>query len=76
MEKFSEIKDSNGTALQSYAELLQEKAKEAGFVTIMVFGSQGRDMVHTISNLAGSVPDALISIGSQLKSQIEAAKAN
>ena len=34
--EFKEIKDENGTHLQSYAETLAEKAKEAGLVTIMI----------------------------------------
>jgi hypothetical protein len=75
-QKFTDIKDDNGTTLQSYAELLAEKAKNLGFAVIIVLGSQERDMVHTISTLGGSVPDALIALGTNLKAEQNTVKAN
>lgn len=61
--KFTEIKDANGTTLQSYAELLTEKAKEAGFVTVIVLASKEKTMVHAISNIDGPLPLILQKLG-------------
>lgn len=61
--KFQDIKDENGTQLQTYAELLAEKAKAAGLVSILVFASKEKNMIHTISTLDGSPANALIQVG-------------
>lgn len=66
--RFAEIVDTNGTHLQAYAETLQAKAKEAGFVTVMVFVARDGENkgIHTISNINGSVGRALIALGEQM----------
>ena len=69
--KFIDVKDENGTTLQSYAELLAEKAKALGFVTVIVFASQERKMLHTFTTMDGSVPNALIKLGQSMLSQQE-----
>ena len=61
--QFHEIKDSNGTSLNSFAELLAEKARECGFISIVVLASKERKMIHAVSNADGSVPHLLIKIG-------------
>lgn len=85
--KFSEIKDENGTSLQTYAELLQAKAKEAGLTSVFVFAAKDGENkgIHTISNIQGSVPHALLSLGramqaapseQQIIAPVSSAKAN
>lgn len=61
--KFQDITDENGTSLNSYAELLAEKAKTAGLVSILVFASKEKNMIHAISTLDGSPANALIQLG-------------
>lgn len=61
--KFQDITDENGTSINSYAELLAEKAKAAGLVSILVFASKEKNMIHTISTLDGSPANALIQLG-------------
>ena len=73
--KFADIRDANGTSLQSYAELLAEKAKEHGFVVIIAFGSKDRGMVHAFSTMDGSVSHALISTGEWIRATEAAADA-
>ncbi|HEY6766600.1 MAG TPA: hypothetical protein VI386_17710 [Candidatus Sulfotelmatobacter sp.] len=53
--KFTEIKDENGTALQTYAEMLQSKARDAGLVAIFVFAAKDgpHQGIHCISSVAG-----------------------
>lgn len=49
--KISEIKDKNGTSLVSYAELLAEKARDAGIAMVVLLVSpdeRGSD-IHQIS---------------------------
>ena len=64
--QFNEIKDSNGTSLQSYAELLAEKSKELGFISVVVLVSKERKMIHTVSTADGSLPHLLIKIGKSM----------
>lgn len=63
--QFSDITDANGTALQTYAEMLQEKAHEAGLTCVLVFAgnSEKYSGIHTITNIKASVPEALIQLG-------------
>lgn len=65
---FNNIKDENGTPLITFAKLLQEKASEAGLVTIMVFAAKDgpNQGIHVVSNIATSVPTALIALGEAL----------
>lgn len=62
---FADIKDENGTPLQTFAEMLQAKAKEAGLITVMVFvGKEGANKgIHAISSMDGSPARALIAVG-------------
>ena len=65
--KFADIRDANGTSLQSYAELLAENAREHGFVVIIVLASKERAMVHTFTTMDGSVSNALIGTGEWMR---------
>jgi hypothetical protein len=67
--EFKEITDANGTHLQSYAETLAEKAKEAGLVTIMIFVSRAKNFLHTITTSDGSLPQQLMALGKKLASE-------
>lgn len=69
--KFSEIVDDNGNTLQSLAELLQEKAKAAGLVSILVFAAQDgpHKGIHAMSSIAGSVSTALIRLGEEMREE-------
>jgi hypothetical protein len=67
--EFKEIKDANGTHLQSYAETLAEKAKEAGLVTVMIFVNREAKFKHIITNSDGSLPLQLIALGKALQSE-------
>lgn len=63
--KFNEITDEHGTSLRAYAETLQEKAKERGIITVMVFvAKEGEHRgIHVISSMDGSPARALIEVG-------------
>jgi len=63
---FDEIQDSNGVKLKTYAEVLLDKAKDAGFVAIVVLASKERKMLHTISNVDGPLPHLLIRVGNEM----------
>jgi len=65
--QFNEVKDANGTSLQSYAELLLEKAREMDFTAVIVFGSKKHKMVHAVANTDGSPADILLRYGRALK---------
>lgn len=67
--KFNEIKDENGTPLQTFAEMLQAKAKAAGLVTILVFAAKDGENkgIHAMSSIAGSVSNALIRLGQEMR---------
>ena len=67
--EFKDIQDGNGTHLQSYAETLAEKAKEAGLVVIMVFVSKAKGFLHTITTSDGSLPQQLIALGKKMASE-------
>lgn len=66
--RFNELKDENGTHLREYAEILQEKAKAHGLTCVMVFAAKDgpNKGIHAISNIASSVPVALIRLGQQM----------
>jgi hypothetical protein len=59
---FTEIKDENGTTLQSYAELLTEKAKALDFTAVIVLASKERKMLHTVSTIAGSPARSILGL--------------
>jgi hypothetical protein len=67
--KFLSINDENGTPLQTFAEMLQAKAKAAGLVTVFVFAAQSgpHQGIHTMSSIAGSVSEALIRLGEAMR---------
>jgi hypothetical protein len=60
---FSEIKDDNGNSLQSYVELLQEKALQHDlFCTIVFAGKEGskNSGLHVVSPIDGPPERALL----------------
>ena len=67
--EFKEFVDANGTHIQSYAETLAEKAKEAGLVTNMVFVSREKKFTHVITTSDGSLPQQLVALGKALGSE-------
>src|SRR5271155_5479050 len=67
--EFKDIQDGNGTHLQSYAETLAEKDKEAGLVEFMVFVSKEKGFLHTITTSDGSLPQQLIALGKKMASE-------
>lgn len=67
--EFKEFVDGNGTHIQSYAETLAEKAKEAGLVTIMIFVSREKKFLHAVTTSDGSLPAQLIALGKKLGSE-------
>lgn len=54
MAKLSDVKDSNGTSLQAYADSLTEKVIEAGG-TVVVLVMLPPAQLHVISNVEGNV---------------------
>lgn len=64
---FKDLKDSNGTALQSYAEILQEKAREAGLVTLMVFASKEQSFLHVVTNVAGDPARIMARLAAEMR---------
>jgi hypothetical protein len=64
--KFIDVRDENGTALKVYADMLAEKAKAAGLITVMVFVSKEHGMIHAISTMDGSPARALIEVGKSM----------
>lgn len=63
--KFNEIVDENGTSLRAFAETLQEKAKERGIISVLVFVCKEGEHkgIHVISSMDGSPARALIEVG-------------
>jgi hypothetical protein len=70
MIRFADAKDENGTSLQSFAELLAEKAKQAGYLTVMVFAHKEAGAIHTVSNVDGSLSQILIALGRRMAANI------
>jgi hypothetical protein len=67
-KRLADIKDDNGTSLQSHAELLLEKADTAGLLTYMVFLSPDGNLFTTMSNIAvHEQPDLLHRIAAQMR---------
>jgi len=67
-KKLADIKDANGTSLQSYAESVMEKSDTAGLLTFMVFLSPDGNLFTTISNIAvHEQPDLLHRIAAQMR---------
>ena len=66
--QFNELKDANGTSLQSYAETLVEKCREAGLTTLIVFAKREDNNVdiHTVTNIQGSPSRALLELGAAM----------
>jgi hypothetical protein len=61
--KFNEIKDDNGTSLQSYVDLLQTKATEHDlFCTVVFAGKEGTKNtgIHAITTVDGPPERALL----------------
>lgn len=63
---FGDLKDSNGTTLQSYGELLLEKAKEHSVTAAIVYASKELKIVHSQQTIAGSPALAFMGVGMTL----------
>jgi len=66
---FEDLKDDNGTSLKSYAEVLIEKAKDKGLVTIAIFASKEHGMLHVLTNVDGSVPMILRKLAEKMTAE-------
>lgn len=74
-KKLADVKDENGTSLQSFAELLAQKADRADvrFIALFVIPDDGvveGASLHTIGNVDMAViPDFLSQLASQMRKQ-------
>jgi len=67
MTKLVDLKDANGTSLQSYVDTLVEKADAAG-TTIVVLIAREPDVLDVKTNVPLAVlPDALSQLASQMR---------
>lgn len=67
-KKLADIKDDNGTSLQSYAESLMEKGDAAGLFVFQFFASPDGNLFTTISNIPlHQQPDLLHRLAAQMK---------
>lgn len=67
--QFTELRDERGTTLQSYIELLQEKAREHGFLCVMVFANRGTNQLHTASNIGAPLPLVLRKLAQEMEKE-------
>jgi len=67
--EFKEIVDSNGTHIQSYAQVLAEKCKEAGLVVVMIFVAPAKKFKHVITTSDGSLPQQLVALGKAMAAE-------
>lgn len=67
--KLSDIKDDNGTSLQSYADDLMQKADAKGLTVVMIFAGDP-DFLQSIQNIpVAAIPDVLNQMASQMRKQ-------
>jgi hypothetical protein len=66
-----DIKDSNGTSLQSYVDTLREKAYEAGMTVLFVFAKREGDSVDlkTVTNIKGDPSSVLLELSNAMAKQ-------
>lgn len=66
-KKLADLKDANGTSLQSYVELLMEKANEAGANVVILVAAPPASL-HLVTNVDSTViPDVLSQLASQMR---------
>lgn len=64
----SELKDSNGTSLQSYVDSLVEKAGEKDIAVHIIFAGREKQQLHVVS---GVPPEKLGTLFARLSRQLK-----
>jgi hypothetical protein len=70
--KLADIKDSNGTALQAFVDLLAEKCSEAGLIFAFIARSKDpkdKDLVVKTNAAPSTLPHFLIAVGQEMKDE-------
>ena len=65
--KLADIKDENGTSLQTFADMLVEKTQRAGLQLVLIL-AQEPDFLHLLSNVpVEALPDVLSQLAAQMR---------
>lgn len=69
--KFKEVRDANGTLLQSYVESLLEKARLAGYISCLIFHREDIKDTHVVANIT-NLPELLRELAKLFEGQSNA----